>query len=496
MKYRKIKLIFLLVLILLIANKTKAQDYAVGYDSYFIKDHSRTVDSLTYRPVLFNIWYPAVNDVKKEYITRNQLLKLPENDNSQKKFSKAYYEYAVSNSKKYLFDQFEAPDSALINKEFDNYLNAQTQSKQKLSPIKKTFPLIIYHQGLGGTIDDNLHMCEYLASKGFVVIGSTFFNNINDMGPGNDQYSRQDVNILINEAAGHSFIDLNYIVYIGHSYGAQAGFTIINQDGCPIDLFISLDTTFDYNDEKTIDAVWDYLIPQIKSGSHLVKIPTVHLTDYRKNQKPYFEIPRRYIYSDKLLITTKNRISHDGFINLGYNEAKLLKKYYPEFEIDTAGYKQVNQLILNIISNKNGFLSIENMDTSHFNAVYLPKMESVNSMSMYDTLENRFGIDSALNLISIFNKYDPDTKNELGWLAEYYLENNNLKKANIIADLFLNKDSINYYSYFVKGKILVEQNEIEKAKDYFKTAYNTTLIFGQKWEMQQYFSSMGISFKD
>jgi hypothetical protein len=490
------KFIISIFLFLSITGKIISQDYAVGFDSYFIKDHSRNVDSLAYRPVLFNIWYPAINENKKGYITRNQLLKLPENDSSQKKFSKAYYEYAVSNLKKYLFDQFEAKDSAMIKKEFDYYLNAQTQSKQKLSPIKKTFPLIIYHQGLGGTIEENLNMCEFLASKGYVVVGSTFFDDLQSMGTGNDQYSRQDVNILLNEAGSHTFIDMNHIVYIGHSYGGQAGFTIINQDGCPIDLFISLDTTFDYYDEKTIDAIWDYLIPKIKSRSHLVKIPTVHLADYRKNKKPLFEIPKRYIYSDKLLITTKNRISHDGFINLGYYEAKLLKKYYPGFEIDTACYKHVNQLILNIISNKNGLLSIEKIDTNHFNTEYLPKMEPINTMSFYDTLENKYGMDSVLNLIHIFNRYDPGTKKELGWLAEHYLGNNDLNKANKIVDLYLEKYPDYYYGLLIKGKILADQNEMEKAKSYFKRAYYATFNNWDKWEMQQYFSEKGISLKE
>ena len=143
----------------------------------------------------------------------------------------------------------------LIDKEFEVYLQTDTRSKSKLKPITKKFPLVIYYQGLGRTIDDNLVLCEFLASKGFTVIGSTFFRSLQSMSPGNDQYSRQDLNLLINETAKHDFIDLSNIVYIGHSYGAQAGFTIINQDGCPIDLFISLDTTFDYNDEKKIDEV-------------------------------------------------------------------------------------------------------------------------------------------------------------------------------------------------------------------------------------------------
>jgi hypothetical protein len=484
------------IILLLISGKMLSQEYSVGFDSYFMKDYSRKTDSMDYRPVLFNLWYPAVDDSKKSFINRKDLLRLKSTNATEIKFSTAYYLYALSSLKRYLFDQFESADSAFIDKEFEIYLSLETRAKNKLKPITKKFPLVIYHQGLGGTIDDNLELYEYLASKGFAAVGSTFFRDLKNLSPGSDQYSRQDVNLLINEAAKYDFIDLSYIVFIGHSYGAQAGFTIINQDGCPISLFISLDTTFDYNDEKTVDAVWDYIMPQIKSRSHLVKIPTIHMADFYKDETPFFDIPKRHIYSDRLLITTKNHITHDGFVTLGYYEAKLLKKHDENFDIDTVCYKNVNHLVFNLISNKEVPLSKVAVDTNYFHSEYLPKLDPVESMSFYDAIEQNYGIDSVLNLIRLFNKYDPYTQKEMGWLAGYYLENKNFKKAQQFADIFFESYPGYYYTYFIKCKIFLEQNEIEKAKEYAKLAYNATYKFGEKWEMRHYFTEKGISFKD
>lgn len=477
-----------------ITGKISSQEYPVGFDAHFIKDYSRKTDSLEYRPVLFNIWYPGEKDNKKQFMCRKELLHVKGSTATEIKWSNSYYAYALSSLKGYLFDQFESSDSAFIDKEFDMYLSTATRFKNKLKPVNNKFPLVIYHQGLGGTIDDNLALCEYLASKGCVVIGSTFFQSIQWMGPGNEQYSRQDLDMLINEAAKYDFIDLSYIVYVGHSYGAQTGFTYINQDGCPISLFISLDTTFDYENDAELDERG--IIPQIKSRSHLVKIPTVHFSDFQNKSKPLFEIPRRHIYSDRLLITPRNRIRHDGFVNLGYYEAKLLKKYDPDYDIDTIMYPKINQLIFNLIKLKPALLSQEIIDTNYFHSDYIPGTEAVRSMSFYDTLEQKYGVDSVLHLITFFNKYDPDTKNETGRLALYYLTNKNYEKANRFADIFLERQPESYYSQLTKGKILFEQNEVDQAKKYFKIAYNTTVNFWAKWEMQQYFKEKGITFKE
>src|SRR5262249_30219062 len=38
----------------------------------------------------------------------------------------------------------------------------------------ESFPLVIYHAGAGSSFEDNSVLCEFLASHGFVVLGSAF----------------------------------------------------------------------------------------------------------------------------------------------------------------------------------------------------------------------------------------------------------------------------------------------------------------------------------
>lgn len=471
-----------------------AQDYAVGVKSYFIKDYARQTEGLAYRPILVNIWYPGEADTKKDYISVKDLNTLPGTDTTTSKFSEAYYTYVLKNLEQTLFSRLDDADSTWKDNALKMYLNTKTDAQRDLSPVKnKKFPLVIFHQGLGGTMDDNYMLCDLLAKKGFVVVGSTFFEELEYLSPGNFQISRNDVNMLINEMSCYAFVDLNTIYYIGHSYGAQGGFTIISQDGCPIDLFISLDTTFDHNDDKTLDEMWHYIMPTIKQGYAKVKIPSYHFVSKRDGNN--YNVPKRHIYSERKIITTKKYITHNSFISIGYHEAKLIKSKIPDYDIDTSYYPNINKTILDILDEGPTGIRQTSIDTGLFTVSFHGVVKLFDNMSAYEPFIQENGLDSTLHFISFVNGIDPSTKEELGWLADYFIAKKDLVTAEKISSYYLEKYPEHWNSHFTKGKILVEKNAKEEAKPHIKKAIESTRNWFYQNSIREFCDKNEISFK-
>ena len=93
---------------------------------------------------------------------------------------------------------------------------------ENATPKSGSFPLIVYHQGLGATISDNQAFCEYLASHGYVVCNSAFQGN-NTKWPivdGSESNGIPDINIIVETARSHPFVSTNILGLMGHSAGA------------------------------------------------------------------------------------------------------------------------------------------------------------------------------------------------------------------------------------------------------------------------------------
>lgn len=489
------KSFFLLqVYLLLFSAQLYSQSHAVGFQSYFIKDHSRITEGLAYRPILVNIWYPAQEDKNKDYISIKQMNTLPKSDTTTSKFSEQYYKYVLENLDYTLFARMDNSDSLWKESELTRYLNIKTAAKWGVTPIKdKKFPLVIIHQGLGGTVEENYVLCDLLAQNGFVVVGSTFFDKLDYMSPGNFNFSRQDVSMLINEMTNHNFVDLSKIYYVGHSYGAQAGFTIISQDRCPIDLFVSLDTTFDHHDDKELDEMWSYLMPTIKEGYSKVRIPSYHFISDREGNN--YNVPKRHIYSNRKLVTTKKYITHNSFISIGYHEAKMIKEKYPDYDIDTSYYHQINKTILNILTHGEVDMEKTVIDTNIFKVEYLEAFKPIEKMSEYEPLIQKNGLDSTLRFVYYINQIDKSTLNELGYLTEYYLKNGDLVTAEKISDFFSEKNPEYWNSHFTKAKVLVAKNQKEDAKPFITRAYGATKNWYNAMIIQDYCTENEITFK-
>ena len=182
--------------------------------------------------------------------------------------------YNEKNSSTYMFNTDSLNEGQKI--QFTQHLNQPISVTKDAQPINDKFPLVIYHPGLGGTLNDNTVLCEFLASHGFVVVSGAFHsNNYETVSLNWDiERSTKDISFMLNVIKELPYINFAKIAAVGHSFGAQAVLTYQTEDFSPLSCLISLDNTFDYSidpDPEGFEPLTEKLYKKIEN----MNIPTL-----------------------------------------------------------------------------------------------------------------------------------------------------------------------------------------------------------------------------
>ena len=235
----------------------------VGFKTYFKYDYARvynlplggnlnTSSAKQHRPILINIWYPAQRDDSASVMSYREYFAIGQNDDDLGDFCEQLIAFNLNViSKELMYKSYKD----LSNEEraiLENFLDTKTAATQDAAPSVGRFPLVINHQGLGGSFEDNSVLFEFLASHGYVVATSAyqpedseFFNIDWDL-----VRSIKDMDFLLNTLHDHPNMDQQKVASMGHSYGAQAAMAWASEKNSPIDAVISIDSTFEsYGDE-------------------------------------------------------------------------------------------------------------------------------------------------------------------------------------------------------------------------------------------------------
>lgn len=246
--------------------------HAVGYKTCWQFDYSRRYnmtfdDGTTYapgkapRPVLVNRWYPANAAGGARRMPHRDYLRIGSDAPPLAKFSARLAEYNRAVLAKEVMGKPARELSGAEKSLLDQFLDTPTACVRDAAPARGPFPLVVYHAGAGSSFEDNSVLCEFLASHGFVVLGSAFqeqsgksFNTDNREG------SAGDLDFLIAYARQLPGVDWGHVGLVGHSAGAQAALTYRSRPGSAVDAVVSLDTTQDYRGVK--DPLWTFT-PQV-----------------------------------------------------------------------------------------------------------------------------------------------------------------------------------------------------------------------------------------
>ena len=231
--------------------------FAVGFRSSWAFDEGRTYRTVfdegkTYgaekspRPVLVLLWYPA-RDPGGEPMPHGRYFSIASDDARLTRFADALSAYARGVFAEQVVGKPEADLDADGRAELAAALAAPTLCRLDAAPAGGPFPLVVYHCGAGSSFEDNAALCAYLASHGYVVLGSAFPRaDGSALNIDAQRGSAEDVQFLVRWAHALAFADCRHVGLVGHSAGAQAMLMFASQPGCVGDALVLLDTTQDY----------------------------------------------------------------------------------------------------------------------------------------------------------------------------------------------------------------------------------------------------------
>ena len=329
--------------------------YAIGFKSFWLIDHSRSFiykNSRSSRPLLVNVWYPSINDKTKNRMTNADYLKIPKSGEIASELPEDYKHYNLEILAYQLFGKslgkFSPKEKILL----DEFLQLEHPIKRNSKAIKSKFPLIIYHQGFEASFEDNSVLAYFLASHGYVVVGSSFFGD-KSLSVDVKFQSLEDIKFLKNYASKHLNIDTTKIAFIGHSGGAQASILAKSNTDNTIKAVIALETTqelFGISDSR-----WeDFTKPVIQN------LPNMNSAILAfSNHLAVFHLYDLMTLAERIYITFPNSLNHNEYISQGiYANAiknRLLSggnKNLTDFltvDNDAKNYLKVNNFILNFL---------------------------------------------------------------------------------------------------------------------------------------------------
>jgi hypothetical protein len=302
--------------------KLKPGPHAIGFKSVWELDFSRTYnrvfeDKTTFapgkapRPILINTWYPAKKPDHVGPMLHREYLAIETRDPRLTKFATQLRDYERSVICRYVMGQPAAKLSEVEQRLFDRFWDSPTAALRDAPPADGKFPIVIYHAGAGSSFEDNAVLCEFLASHGYMFVGSAFQQaNGGSFNVDAGQGSFRDIEFLIAHASRFPQADWNHIGLAGHSAGAHASLRFRATEACAVDAVVSLDTTQDYYSLATHG--WEEMTEEVLRNVEHVTGPVLFVA----NAHAVFDFADSLKFAERYYLTFREQ-DHEEFISQG-----------------------------------------------------------------------------------------------------------------------------------------------------------------------------------
>jgi pimeloyl-ACP methyl ester carboxylesterase len=296
--------------------------FAVGFRTSWVLDAGRRYrtaydEGTTYgaetaaRPLLVNLWYPAVKDPDAPQRRHGDYFQLDVSDERLAPLAEALAAYARGIAVEQVLGAAEAALDEAQRTQFARWLEEPAGCRTGAEPLAGPFPLVVVHSGAASSYEDNAALCVWLAGHGHVVVGSAFqAGDGSSLETDGGATSVSDIEGLVRHAATLPFVDATRVALIGHSLGAQASLRAAATPGCPADAVVLLDTTVDYYGLSL--PVFESLVRAVSAGRAEVTEPLLVFAGPQAS----FALVDRLEGSERLYATVPD-LDHDEFIAQG-----------------------------------------------------------------------------------------------------------------------------------------------------------------------------------
>lgn len=191
------------------------------------KPNSAETDSLHYRPLDLDIWYPSIEKIGNKLLFED-LYRFHEERANKYQDDTDYTGYSDE------LILYLAAGFGVEAKEGKRLLKVKSESYKDVSPADGKFPLVIYMAGYNGMGWENYRLLERLAEEGFVVlsissIGTYPGDMTNDLPDTLEQVYDAEFALMELKKENNLGIDFNNIGVLGLSWGGMSGIIMLDK---------------------------------------------------------------------------------------------------------------------------------------------------------------------------------------------------------------------------------------------------------------------------
>jgi tetratricopeptide (TPR) repeat protein len=447
--------------------------YNAGFTSQVLFDYAQNyptaLDSTNRegkypKPIIINIWYPSLRSSSAP-MKVGDYLQFSSNDKNISKWLKKYQKYNEEAIAQYLFNRSSSKLDSLETSLFKSYLLSTTRAFRQAKPAQGRFPVVIFHQGAGASMEDNSTFYEWMASNGYVVVGSSFqWDDGSSLAPGGTEQSMNDLAFLVQYVKTLPYADWSRMAMGGHSLGGQTANYAAVQGNFPFDAYFCLETTQEYHIDKS--DLWKW-VAYVKQNAENASAPFLFIS----NPHAIHDVADRMKNINRYYVTIPD-IGHNDFISQGINKLYIKAKRSnsteteQEYERARAQYQTVCNIILEFLNahlkgNGDGwnvivksphqnigitpFVEIASKDTS---ALAYVETNVPPTPRQFKALIDQNETDRAIEILKIF--YENDTQHPIFQPTFAY----------VITDYLLTKDKISAFRLYTTYEELLGRKAI------------------------------------
>ena len=324
----------------------KSGPYPVGFRFIYEYDYSRgwkaKEDVNGYpqaesrgRPIRISVWYPAKSRVNASRMLYRDYMPSTAKDASFAELNRLLEKRDVGNFR-----------ANLKGGEFDSVLRTRMAAAQNAVPQRGTFPLIVYSAGLNNSSEDNVVLCEYLASSGYVVVtvpqlGTTSLDvNLKLQNALDLETQALDVQYAIGALRDFPNIDRNPLGIVGYSVGGVVALNLVMRN-TDVAAIVTLDPTFGVTPFIKLATDSPYYVPTN------LRVPWMYM--YRVEPATNLAVSDALKYSDRYWLEFTGML-HQDFSSLPMFSTQSPAQQTRTAETAKRGYQTVCRYILNFFN--------------------------------------------------------------------------------------------------------------------------------------------------
>ena len=282
--------------------------YSVGVRFSHQLDASRTILNGNPRPVQITIWYPALEGQTKTLMTYADYYGYKSSEFDPRKQDRESSVNALQKHEQYVMQA--GPVKSEVEKVFSSLGKAALDA----DPLDGKFPLLIYAPGFNESPSENIVLCEYLASHGYIIAGCP------SAGPDTREMQSSisgirtqaaDLAFVLKRMLSEKNVDQKKIGTIGYSWGGLSNVLFATENES-VKAIANLDGSI------CVPAHQDKVkaLFELKPGK--ISIPFFYFASYRIKPKPDphdYSFLNEAVNSERYLLKL-NGLSHGNFSSM------------------------------------------------------------------------------------------------------------------------------------------------------------------------------------